>query len=200
MELQAILLRGCKETEAEIGILDHIAAIAAPDDIGIVTLAAGQVIVPGPAIECVVVDEAVDRIIVLGARVGEHLFDDLGEFERIPAFEQELLDQVWSDIFQPVRAAEQCAEQPEIKPDAAKLADNLDRLTGLVAIVVEDDDQQIFARPVAQQAEVVSANATAENEKIETRLNWAERERSQIVNHIMPVTRLDDIQIAAGTA
>src|SRR3954452_17656523 len=117
-----MVVRRAEQLEAVIGVLDHVVAIAAPENVGVAALDAGQIIVAGSAIEGVVVDQPVDRIVAGRARIGEHSLDDIGEVELGTVIENELLDEVRRDVVEPVAAPEDRAEQSEVEADSTELA------------------------------------------------------------------------------
>ena len=173
-ELQPVHAGACEQAETVVGVLDHVMSVTTPENIGIIAFEAGQVIVTGSAIECIVVEKAVDRIVIFCLRVFQHAGDDLGKFQACPIFENESFDQIGCDIFQPVITAENLAKQAEIGTHPAELADDIDNITGLAAIRIEHNDLEIVTRSFANQFKIVGGNVAPETEKIDTRLDRTE--------------------------
>ena len=199
-KLKSVLLRWRKSLEAVIGIFDDIGAVTPLIDISIRTLAAAQIVFTGPAIECVVVEKAIDGIISVGFGIFHDAPDDVAEIEAGAIFENEFFNQIGANVVQPSIAPQRIFEEAEIEPDTAKLPNDLDGVVGFVPLVIEDNDLEVIAVPITDQLEVIGTDITIETQPIEPSLDRPEGECAEFIDHILAVAALEDIEVATGTA
>ncbi len=198
-ELQLVVLRRIEQSGNGI-VEHHVAAVAAAEDIGVVALLAGQEVVAGAAVERVGIDHAVDRVVVRGLGVLQHLLHDLREIDAGAVVEDETFNQIRRDIVEPVARAERVGEQAEAGLDAGELPLDDERVAGRLAVVVEEDDLQIWAFAVADQLQIFDLDAVLEAEDVDAGLDRPEREIAEVVDDVLSVAGLEDIDVPAGAA
>ena len=200
LEFEVIVLGRTEERHRPVGIDDDVLPVIDAVDIGVDAFLAGQEIVALAAVQLVVVEVAVDGIVIVGLGVVDHALDDGLEIERGVLFEDDLLDHVGRDEIQPVVGAEDFAEQAEIQAHAAELALDLDRIPGDVAVLVEDGDEQVLALPVAGQAQAILGDVAAEHQEVHAGLHRTEGEAAQVVDDVVAVAFAEDVGVAARAA
>ena len=84
-----MIVRSAEQLHRIVGVLEDVVVVAATEHIGVAALDAGQIVVAGAAIDRIIVEQAVDRVVAGRARIGQHLLDDLGEGERRAVVEDE---------------------------------------------------------------------------------------------------------------
>ena len=104
-KLKNVLLRWPKPLRTVISVFDHICAVTALKDISIRTLAPGQIVFTGTAIEGVVVEKAIDGIIAVGFGIFKHPLGDVAEIKAGPIFEDEFFNKIGANVVQPGIAA-----------------------------------------------------------------------------------------------
>ena len=184
----------------EVGVQHDILPVVPAEEIRVETLLTGQEVVPGATIQRIVIEHAVDGVVAIGLGILDHPADDLGVLEHPGLVENDLLDQVRSDVAQSVVRTDQRTEGAEVEAYATELPDQFDAVLRQVAIGILERDQEVVAVAVACQIQVIGRDIALEHEKIHARLNRPEREIAQVVDHVLPVTAFIDIGVPSGPA
>ena len=162
-------------------VVDDVVAVARPDQIGVVAVAAGQVVVAGPAIDRVVGLVAIDMVVARGLRGMQHQVPNLLISQGGTVVEGDQLDLV--------------------APDRAEHAGFGGRKLALdghrIRRILETDDQVVAAVGAASEGQVVLGNAVPEGQHVDRASVGVILD---VEDGVVPAVAADLIDVAATAA